>query len=123
MASLKHLRKELEELEERRAALYLTYNLEDSLENILERSRLNEQITNLTQEVERKENRRTNIYITVALTVAALLIVLFAVLFLTYATEVKKELYVVLLGAGWCVLTGLVTYLLIEVVRRLFREL
>ena len=123
MASLKHLRKELEELEEKRAALYLTYNLEDSLENILERSRLNEQITNLTQEVERKENRRTNIYITVALTVAALLIVLFAVLFLTYATEVKKELYIVLLGAGWCVLTGLVTYLLIEVVCRLFREL
>ena len=123
MASLKHLRKELEELEERRAALYLTYNLEDSLENILERSKLNEQITNLTQEVERKENRRTNIYITVALTVAALLIVLFAVLFLTYATEVKKELYIVLLGAGWCVLTGLVTYLLIEVVCRLFREL
>lgn len=123
MASLKHLRKELEELEERRAALYLTYNLEDSLENILERSRLNEQITNLTQEVERKENRRTNIYITVALTVAALLIVLFAVLFLTFATEVKRPLHIVLLGAGWCALTGLVTYLLIEVVCRLFREL
>lgn len=123
MSSLKHLRKELEELEERRAALYLTYNLEDSLENILERSRLNEQITNLTQEVERKENRRTNIYITVALTVAALLIVLFSILFLTYATEIKRELYIVLLGAGWCALTGLVTYLLIEVVGRLFREL
>ena len=121
MPSLKHLRKELEELEERRDALYLTYNLEDSLENILERSRLNEQITNLTQEVERKENRRTNI--TVALTVAALLIVMFAVLFLTYATEVKRELHIVLLGAGWCALTGLVTYLLIEVVGRLFREL
>lgn len=123
MASLKHLRKELEELEERKEALYLTYNLEDSLENILERSKLNEQITNLTQEVERKENRRTNIYITVALTVAALLIGLFAVLFLTYATEVKRGLYIVLLGAGWCALTGLVTYLLIEVVCRLFRKL
>ena len=123
MPSLKHLRKELEELEERRAALYLTYNLEDSLENILERSKLNEQITNLTQEVERKENRRTNIYITVALTVAALLIGLFAVLFLTYATGVERELHIVLLGAGWCVLTGLVTYLLVKVVCRLFREL
>lgn len=123
MPSLEHLRRELEELEERRAGLYLTYNLEDSLENILERSRLNEQITNLTQEVERKENRRTNIYITVALTVAALLIVLFTVLFLTYATEVKRELHIVLLGAGWCALTGLVTYLLLEVVGRLFREL
>ena len=123
MATLKQLRKELEELEERRAALYLTYNLEDSLENILERSRLNEQITNLTQEVERKENRRMNIYITVALTVAALLIVLFAVLFLTYATEVKRELHIVLLGAGWCALIGLVTYPLIVVVDRLFREL
>lgn len=123
MPSLEHLRRELEELEERRAGLYLTYNLEDSLENILERSRLNEQITNLTQEVERKENRRTNIYITVALTVAALLIVLFTVLFLTYATEVKKELHIVLLGAGWCALIGLVTYLLLEVVCRLFREL
>lgn len=123
MASLKHLRKELEELEERRADLYLTYNLEDSLENILERSRLNEQITNLTQEVERKENRRTNIYITIALTVAALLIALFAVLFLTYATEAKRGLHIVLLGAGWCALTGLVAYLLVEVVCRLFREL
>ena len=123
MPSLKHLRKELEELEERRAALYLTYNLEDSLENILERSKLNEQITNLTQEVERKENRRTNIYITVVLTVAALLIGLFSILFLTYATEVKRELHIVLLGAGWCVLTGLVTYLLVEGVCRLFREL
>ncbi len=123
MATLKQLRKELEELEEKRAALYLTYNLEDSLENILERSRLNEQITNLTQEVERKENRRTNIYITIALTVAALLIVLFSILFLTFATEVKRELHVVLLGVGWCALTGLVTYLLIEVVCRLFREL
>ena len=123
MPSLKHLRKELEELEERRAALYLTYNLEDSLENILERSKLNEQITNLTQEVERKENRRTNIYITVALTVAALLIGLFSILFLTYATEVKRELHIVLLGAGWCVLTGLVTYLLVKGVCRLFREL
>ena len=123
MPSLKHLRKELEELEERRAALYLTYNLEDSLENILERSKLNEQITNLTQEVERKENRRTNIYITVALIVAALLIGLFSILFLTYATEVKRELHIVLLGAGWCALTGLVTYLLVKVVCRLFREL
>ena len=123
MPSLKHLRKELEELEERRAGLYLTYNLEDSLENILERSRLNEQITNLTQEVERKENRRTNIYITIALTVAALLIVLFSILFLTYATEVKRELHIVLLGAGWCALIGLVTYLLLEVVCRLLREL
>lgn len=123
MPSLKHLRKELEELEERRAALYLTYNLEDSLENILERSKLNEQITNLTREVERKENRRTNIYITVALTVAALLIGLFSILFLTYATEVKRELHIVLLGAGWCALTGLVTYLLVKVVCRLFREL
>ena len=123
MSSLKHLRKELEELEERRAALYLTYNLEDSLENILERSKLNEQITNLTQEVERKENRRTNIYITVALTVAALLIGLFSILFLTYATGVERELHIVLLGAGWCVLTGLVTYLLVKVVCRLFREL
>lgn len=123
MASLKHLRKELEELEEKRAGLYLTYNLEDSLENILERSRLNEQIENLTQEVERKENRRTNIYITVALTVAALLIVLFSILFLTFATEVERGLHVVLLGAGWCVLTGLVTYLLLEVICRLFREL
>ena len=123
MASLKQLRKELEELEEKRAALYLTYNLEDSLENILERSRLNEQIENLTQEVDRKENRWTNIYITIALTVAALLIVLFSILFLTYATEVKRGLHIVLLGAGWCALTGLVTYLLIEVVCRLFREL
>lgn len=123
MASLKHLRKELEELEEKRAGFYLTYNLEDSLENILERSRLNEQITNLTREVERKENRRTNIYITVALTVAALLIALFTVLFLTYATEVKRELHIVLLGAGWCALIGLVTYLLLEVVNKLFREL
>ena len=117
MPSLKHLRKELEELEERREALYLTYNLEDSLENILERSRLNEQITNLTREVERKENRRTNIYIIVAL------IGLFSILFLTYATGVKRELHIVLLGAGWCVLTGLVTYLLVEGVCRLFREL
>ena len=123
MPSLKHLHKELKELEERRAALYLTYSLEDSLENILERSRLNEQITNLTQEVERKENRRTNIYITIALTVAALLIVLFSILFLTYATEVKRELHIVLLGAGWCALIGLVTYLLLEVVCRLLREL
>ena len=123
MATLKHLRKELEELEERRAGLYLTYNLEDSLENILERSRLNEQIENLTQEVDRKENRRTNIYITVALTVAALLIVLFSILFLTFATEVEKELHIVLLGVGWCALTGLVTYLLLEVVCRLFRKL
>ena len=123
MPSLKHLRKELEELEERRAALYLTYNLEDSLENILERSKLNEQITNLTREVERKENRRTNIYITVALTVAALLIGLFSILFLTYATGVERELHIVLLGAGWCALTGLVTYLLVKVVCRLFREL
>lgn len=123
MAKLKQLRKELEELEERRATLYLTYNLEDSLENILERSRLNEQITNLTQEVDRKENRRTNIYITIALTVAALLIVLFSILFLTFATEIKRELHIVLLGVGWCVLTGLVTYLLMEVVCRLFREL
>ena len=123
MPSLKHLRKELEELEERRAALYLTYNLEDSLENILERSKLNEQITNLTREVERKENRRTNIYITVALTVAALLIGLFSILFLTYATGVERELHIVLLGAGWCVLAGLVTYLLVKVVCRLFREL
>ena len=119
MASLKQLRKELEELEEKRAGLYLTYNLEDRLE----RSRLNEQIENLTQEVDRKENRRTNIYITIALTVAALLIVLFSILFLTFATEVKKELHVVLLGVGWCALTGLVTYLLIEGVCRLFREL
>ena len=123
MASLKQLRRELEELEERRAGLYLTYNLEDSLENILERSRLNEQITKLTQEVDRKENRRTNIYITIALTVAALLIALFSILFLTYAPEVKRGLHIVLLGAGWCALTGLVTYLLIEVVGRLFREL
>lgn len=123
MASLKQLRKELEELEERRAGLYLTYNLEDSLENILERSRLNEQITKLTQEVDRKENRRTNIYITIALTVAALLIVLFSILFLTFATEVKKELHIVLLGASWCALTGLVTYLLVEEVCRLLREL
>ena len=123
MASLKHLRKELEELEEKRAGLYLTYNLEDSLENILERSRLNEQITKLTQEVDRKENRRTNIYITVALTVAALLIVLFSILFLTFATEIKREMHIVLLGVGWCALTGLVTYLLLEVVCRLFREL
>lgn len=123
MAKLKQLRKELEELEERRATLYLTYNLEDSLENILERSRLNEQITKLTQEVERKENRRTNIYITIALTVAALLIVLFAVLFLTFATEVKRPLHIVLLGAGWCALTGLVTYLLVEEVCKLLREL
>ena len=123
MPSLKYLRKELEELEEKRAGLYLTYNLEDSLENILERSRLNEQITNLTQEVDRKENRRTNIYITIALTVAALLIVLFSILFLTFATEVKRELHIVLLGVGWCALTGLVTYLLLEVVCRLLREL
>ena len=123
MPSLKQLRKELEELEERRAGLYLTYNLEDRLESILERSRLNEQIENLTQEVERKENRRTNIYITVALTVAALLIVLFSILFLTFATEVKRGLHIVLLGVGWCALTGLVTYLLIEVVCRLLREL
>ena len=123
MPSLKHLRKELEELEEKRAGLYLTYNLEDSLEDILERSRLNEQITNLTQEVERKENRRTNIYITIALTVAALLIALFSILFLTFATGIKRELHIVLLGAGWCALTGLVTYLLLEVVCRLFREL
>ena len=123
MATLKQLRKELEELEEKRAGLYLTYNLEDSLENILERSRLNEQITKLTQEVERKENRRTNIYITIALTVAALLIVLFSILFLTYATEVKRGLHIVLLGVGWCALTGLVTYLLIEGVCRLLREL
>lgn len=123
MASLKHLHKELKELEEKRAALYLTYSLEDSLEDILERSRLNEQITKLTQEVERKENRRTNIYITIALTVAALLIALFTVLFLTYATEVKRPLHIILLSAGWCALTGLVTYLLLEVVCRLFREL
>ena len=123
MPSLKYLRKELEELEEKRAGLYLTYNLEDSLENILERSRLNEQITNLTQEVDRKENRRTNIYITIALTVAALLIVLFSILFLTFATEVKRELHIVLLGVGWCALTGLVTYILLEVVSRLLREL
>ena len=123
MATLKQLRKELEELEEKRAGLYLTYNLEDSLENILERSRLNEQITKLTQEVDRKENRRTNIYITIALTVAALLIALFSILFLTFATEVKRELHIVLLGVGWCALTGLVTYLLLEVVCRLFREL
>ena len=123
MATLKQLRKELEELEEKRAGLYLTYNLEDSLENILERSRLNEQIADLTQEVDRKENRRTNIYITIALTVAALLIVLFSILFLTYATEVKRELHIVLLGVGWCALTGLVTYLLLEVVGRLLREL
>lgn len=123
MPSLKQLRKELEELEEKRVTLYLTYNLEDSLENILERSRLNEQITKLTQEVDRKENRRTNIYITIALTVAALLIALFSILFLTFATEVKRPLHVVLLGAGWCALTGLVTYLLIEEVCRLFREL
>lgn len=123
MASLKHLRKELEELEEKRAGLYLTYNLEDSLENILERSRLNEQITKLTQEVDRKENRRTNIYITIALTVAALLIVLFSILFLTFATEVKRPLHIVLLGVGWCALTGLVTYLLMEVVCKLLREL
>ena len=123
MPSLKHLRKELEELEERRAGLYLTYNLEDSLENILERSRLNEQIENLTQEVDRKENRRTNIYITIALTVAALLIVLFSILFLTFATEVERPLHIVLLSVGWCALTGLVTYLLLEVVCRLFRKL
>ena len=123
MATLKQLRKELKELEERRAGLYLTYNLEDSLENILERSRLNEQITKLTQEVDRKENRRTNIYITIALTVAALLIALFSILFLTFATEVKRELHIVLLGAGWCALTGLVTYLLLEVVCKLLREL
>ena len=123
MATLKQLRKELEELEEKRAGLYLTYNLEDSLENILERSRLNEQITNLTREVDRKENRRTNIYITIALTVAALLIVLFSILFLTFATEVKRPLHIVLLGAGWCALTGLVTYLLVEEVCRLLREL
>lgn len=117
MAKLKQLRKELEELEEKRAALYLTYNLEDSLENILERSRLNEQITKLTREVERKENRRTNIYIAVTL------IVLFTVLFLTYATGIKRELHIVLLGAGWCALIGLVTYPLIVVVDKLFREL
>lgn len=117
MASLKHLRKELEELEEKRADLYLTYNLEDNLENILERSRLNEQITNLTREVERKKNRRTNIYIAVTL------IVLFTVLFLTYATGIKRELHIVLLGAGWCALIGLVTYPLIEVIDKLFREL
>ena len=123
MAKLKQLRKELEELEEKRAALYLTYNLEDSLENIPERSRLNEQITKLTREVDRKENRRTNLYITIALTVAALLIALFSILFLTFATEVKKELHIVLLGVGWCALTGLVTYLLVEEVCRLFREL
>ena len=123
MPSLKQLRKELEELEEKRAGLYLTYNLEDSLENILERSRLNEQITKLTQEVDRKENRRTNIYITIALTVAALLIALFSILFLTFATEVKRELHIVLLGVGWCALTGLVTYLLLEVVCKLLREL
>ena len=123
MPSLKQLRKELEELEEKRAALYLTYNLEDSLENILERSRLNEQITKLTQEVDRKENRRTNIYITIALTVAALLIALFSILFLTYATEVKRPLHVVLLGAGWCELTGLVTYLLIKEECRLSRKM
>ena len=123
MASLKHLRRELEELEEKRAALYLTYNLEDSLENILERSRLNEQIADLTREIDRKENRWTNIYITIALTVAALLIVLFSILFLTFATEMKKELHIVLLGAGWCALTGLVTYLLLEVVCKLLREL
>ena len=123
MATLKQLRKELEELEEKRAGLYLTYNLEDSLENILERSRLNEQIADLTREVDRKENRRTNIYITIALTVAVLLIVLFSILFLTYATKAGKELHIVLLGAGWCALTGLVTYLLLEVVCRLLREL
>ena len=123
MPSLKQLRKELEELEEKRVALYLTYNLEDSLENILERSRLNEQITKLTQEVDRKENRRTNIYITIALTVAALLITLFSILFLTYATEVKRPLHVVLLGAGWCALIVLVAYPLIELIDKLFREL
>lgn len=117
MATLKQLRKELEELEERREALYLTYNLEDSLENILERSRLNEQIVNLTREIERKENRRTNIYIAVTL------IVLFTVLFLTYATGIKRELHIVLLGAGWCALIALVAYPLIEVVDKLFREL
>ena len=123
MATLKQLRRELEELEEKRAALYLTYNLEDSLENILEKSRLNEQIADLTREIDRKENRWTNIYITIALTVAALLIVLFSILFLTYATEMKKELHIVLLGVGWCALTGLVAYLLVEVVCKLLREL